>query len=72
MKRKICNNCKHFDPPAKNNTYNPLHGQCKSGKLLDGEDDLTQADSAYGGGYEGYGDYIYVGINFGCIHFKIK
>ena len=62
-----CKHCKFFNPS------NDLHGTCNSGKLLNGYDDgeLT-SDCAQGGGCDGYGDYIRVGTDFGCIHFKPK
>jgi hypothetical protein len=69
---KRCKNCKFF-VFEKDTIININHGQCKSGKLLNGPDFGSMAsDTAYGGGYDGCGDYIIVGKDFGCIHFKKK
>jgi len=40
--------------------------------LVEGDSFDLPVDGAVGGGYEGYGDYIHVGIAFGCIHFITK
>ena len=64
---KTCETCEHFSP------YNNNFGLCSSGKLLIGEEtnNSTRAtDTARGGGYDGYGDYIDVGKDFGCIHYE--
>lgn len=67
-----CKNCKYFNP-NKDDGYMPNHGICMSGKLLEGPDNgAPAADTACGGGMEGYGDYIIVGKDFGCIHFESK
>lgn len=78
MTENTCKNCKHFVPPNKDDEYKPFHGLCHSGKLLDGPFDKSdpnsnpRSDTAVGGGYDGYGDYIEVGVDFGCIHFERK
>lgn len=64
-----CKDCKFFSPNY--HDYEPNHGSCCSDKLLNGPESDMASDTAYGGGYEGYGDYISVGKDFGCIHFQI-
>ena len=64
-----CKNCKFFIPNVVNIED---HGFCGSGKLLDGPEDNMPPNTACGGGYDGYGDYIKVGKDFGCIHFEQK
>lgn len=76
-KRNICKNCTHYiaHGPLTPGFPIPPEGSCGSGKLLDGPPDdrkTATKDIAYGGGYDGYGDYIRVGEEFGCIHFVSK
>ena len=71
--KKVCQNCKFFSGFNPLSTYMPHHGSCCNGKVEEESDKLRQqTDTAFGGGYEGYGDYLYVGKDFGCIHFSKK
>ena len=64
-----CEHCNNFEPCGQTD----IHGQCKSGKMIEGGcmSDVP-SDCVVGGGCDGYGDFIYVGKDFGCIHWEAK
>ena len=69
-----CKNCKHFE---KTDIGEPTQGDCDSDKFYYSDDRYTGEvkkfdDKLEYWDYEGYSAGVYVGENFGCIHFKKK
>ena len=71
--KKICQNCRYYMPPSDDNRIKDF-GTCRSGKLIDtswyGYDNTPLNDRAGYWSASGYDQGIYVGHNFGCIHFE--
>lgn len=59
---KTCNKCKHFKP----SDYDKGFGDCAL--MGDCNEGMTDDTRAYGWDYESYSAGVYVGENFGCIH----
>lgn len=62
-----CKTCKHFKP---NDLMEDKFGDC----ALMGDSNEGMADNtrAYGWDYESYSAGVYVGENFGCIHWMLE
>lgn len=64
MSKKVCKHCDHFEPDS---TF-PGFGSCAL--TLDFNDGMSDTNLAYGWDYEGYMAGVYVGEQFGCIHWR--
>jgi hypothetical protein len=63
---KRCGKCEHYTPDE----YKVGFGDCAlTGYVNDG---MTDSTRAYAWDYEGYSAGVYVGVNFGCIHWMKK
>ena len=71
--KKICKNCKFYKAPGDTLTNENDRGTCNCDKLAEIDETEGKLDDrlAYTD-YEGYASYLWVGENFGCIHFKSK
>lgn len=58
-----CNKCKHFKP---NDLMENKFGECAL--MGDSNEGTKDTSKAYGWDYESYFAGVYVGENFGCIH----
>ena len=60
-----CKNCKYYEE-----LYTGHSGYCENGKLIETEEPLEDFIDDALVATAGYGPSIYVGKNFGCIHFQ--
>jgi hypothetical protein len=66
MKQIKCKTCKDFEPSDSDKGF----GNCAL--MGDSNEGMTNDTRAYGWDYEGYAAGVYVGENFGCIHWLKK
>lgn len=63
---KTCGKCEHYTPDKHDEGF----GDCAL--MGDANEGVTDNTRAYGWDYEGYSAGVYVGVNFGCIHWMKK
>jgi hypothetical protein len=63
---KRCGKCEHYTPAK----WDEGFGDCDL--MDDANDGKPDSTRAYGWDYEGYRAGVYVGVNFGCIHWMKK
>lgn len=68
---KTCKSCKYFNEKSSGTSY-VSYGDCDSDKLRYGEPNKNETDNLLFEDYECYGASLYVGKDFGCIHWKQK
>ena len=60
--KKVCGRCAYFAPDEQYEGF----GSCAM--TLDSNDGMAATNLAYGWDYDGYMSGVYVGKDFGCIH----
>ena len=67
---KLCKNCKYYKKPE-GFYLKSDRGTCNNEKISEGftDKDYPLNDKLEYADYEGYMAYLWVGQNFGCIHF---
>ena len=64
---KICKNCKWWDGPVSKSAVRPYDfGDCLLFEVV------HEDDSNFGDNMIEFTEYLYIGQNFGCIHFEAK
>ena len=75
--RKVCSKCAHYTPATAyaHHTLEPASCQVNKGSCAlswDSNDGTPDDTVMYGWDCEGYAAGVYVGPNFGCIHWSKK